>query len=68
MQVKLLVPNTPALSGFVYQILQNCNSHRMKSNNTNARLMAAALSLALDPTFGIHSHETLDTLLNPVIF
>ena len=34
---------------------------RWKSNNTNARLMASALSLALDPTFGIHSHKTLDT-------
>ena len=33
-----------------------------KSNNTNARLMASALSLALDPTFGIHSHKTLDTV------
>ena len=32
-----------------------------KSNNTNARLMAFASSLALDPTFGIHSHKTLDT-------
>ena len=32
-----------------------------KSSNTNARLMAFALSLALDPTFGIHSHRTLDT-------
>ena len=31
-----------------------------KSNNTNARLMASTLSLALDPTFGIHSHKTLD--------
>ena len=31
-----------------------------KSNNTNARLMASALSLALDPTFGIHSHKPLD--------
>ena len=31
-----------------------------KSNNTNARLMASA-PLALDPTFGIHSHKTLDT-------
>ena len=29
--------------------------------NTNARLMAFAPSLALDPTFGIHSHKTLDT-------
>ena len=32
-----------------------------KSNNTNARVMAFMLSLALDPTFGIHSHRTLDT-------
>ena len=32
-----------------------------KSNNTNARLMAFAPSLALDPTFGIHSNKTLDT-------
>ena len=32
-----------------------------KSNNTNARLMASAPCLALDPTFGIHSHKTLDT-------
>ena len=32
-----------------------------KSNNTNARFMASAPSLALDPTFGIHSHKTLDT-------
>ena len=32
-----------------------------KSNNTNARLMTFAPSLALDPTFGIHSHMTLDT-------
>ena len=32
-----------------------------KSNNTNARLIAFAPSLALDPTFGIHSHKILDT-------
>ena len=32
-----------------------------KSNNTNARLMASAPPLALDPTFEIHSHKTLDT-------
>ena len=32
-----------------------------KSNNTNARLMASAPSLALAPTFGIHCHRTLDT-------
>ena len=31
-----------------------------KSNNTNARLIAFAPSLALNPTFGIHSHKTLD--------
>ena len=29
-----------------------------KSNNTNARLAAFALSLTLDPMFGIHSHKT----------
>ena len=34
---------------------------RKTSNNTNARFMASAPSLALDPTFGIHSHKTLDT-------
>ena len=33
-----------------------------KAFMTNARLMASALSLALDPTFGIHSHKTLDTV------
>ena len=32
-----------------------------KSNNTNARLVDFAPSLALAPTFGIHSHKTLDT-------
>ena len=32
-----------------------------KSSNTDARVMAFVLSLALDPTFGIHSHKTLDT-------
>ena len=31
------------------------------TSNTNARLMALELSLFLDPTFGIHSHKTLDT-------
>ena len=30
------------------------------SNNTNTRLMALAPSLALDPTFGIHSLKILD--------
>ena len=32
-----------------------------KYNNTNTRLMAFTSSLALDPTFGIYSHKTLDT-------
>ena len=32
-----------------------------KSNNTNARLVDSAPSLALDPTFWIHSHKALDT-------
>ena len=31
---------------------------RSKSNNTNTRPMAFALSLTLDPVFGIHSHKT----------
>ena len=33
----------------------------VRSNNTNARLMAFGPSVVLDPTFGIHSHKTLDT-------
>ena len=37
------------------------DTRMLESNNTNARLMAFAPSLALDPTFGIHSHKTLDT-------
>ena len=32
-----------------------------KSSNKNARVMAFVLSHALDSTFGIHSHKTLDT-------
>ena len=32
-----------------------------QSSNTNARVMAFAPSLALDPTFGIHSYNTSDT-------
>ena len=31
----------------------------LKSSNTNARLVAFTLSLALHPTFGIQSHRTL---------
>ena len=38
-----------------------CRHACWKSNNTNARLMVFAPSLALDPTSGIHSHKTLDT-------
>ena len=34
-----------------------------RSNNTNARLMAFAPSLALDPTYGIQSHKALDLSL-----
>ena len=33
----------------------------LEIQQSNARLMALAPSLALDPTFGIHSHNTLDT-------
>ena len=32
-----------------------------KSNNTNAGLMAFAPFLAMDPTFGNHSHKAFDT-------
>ena len=32
-----------------------------KSSNTNARVVAFVLCLALDPIFGIHFHKTLDT-------
>ena len=32
-----------------------------KSSNTNVRVVAFMPSLALDPTFEIHSHKTLDT-------
>ena len=39
--------------------LQGCSAHL--SVNANARLVAFAPSLALDLTFGIHSHKTLDS-------
>ena len=35
---------------------------KIQQYNTNARLMAFAHSLASGPTFGIHSHKTLDTV------
>ena len=31
------------------------------TGNTSARIMVFLLSLAMDPTFGIHFHKTLDT-------
>ena len=37
------------------------DTRMLEIQHTNARLMASAPSLALDPTFGIHSHKTLDT-------
>ena len=37
------------------------DTRMLKIHNTNARLVAFELSLALDPTFGIHFHKTLDT-------
>ena len=41
--------------------LRSSSSTRMlKIQQYNARLMAFAPSLALDPTFGIHFHKTLD--------
>ena len=37
-------------------------AHRMlKIHDTNARLVAFTPSFALDPSFGIHSHKTIDT-------
>ena len=33
----------------------------LEIQQSNARLMVLAPSLALDPTFGIHSRKTLDT-------
>ena len=42
-----------------YALLQTPTS--WKSSNTNARVMAFVLSLALDPTFGVQTHKTLDT-------
>ena len=49
--------STPRLVHYALFLTPAC----WKSNNTNARLMASALSLALDPTFGIHSHKIWDT-------
>ena len=51
------------VSCYILSRLDYCNCLLMgsKSSNTNARVMAFVLSLALDPTFGIHSHKTLDT-------
>ena len=37
------------------------SSDTRKANDTNTRLIAFAPALALDPTFGIHFHKTLDT-------
>ena len=39
------------------------DTRMLKIQPYNARLMAFVLSLALDPTFGIHSYKTLDTAL-----
>ena len=76
MQATGLVPSAVSnalhqFSGkFVNEIATTCaqsaqrteeRKRKGKSSKTKARLMAFALSLALDPTFGIHSHETLDT-------
>ena len=36
-------------------------AHIIQAHIKHARLVASAPSLALDPTFGIHSHKTLDT-------
>ena len=41
--------------------LGSSDNHVLKIHDTNARLMAFTPSHAFDPTFGIHSHKTLDT-------
>ena len=46
--------STLRLARFVLLQVPACS----KSNNTKARLMAFALSLTLDPKFGIYSHKT----------
>ena len=51
---KLLHVYTPSCT-----LRSSSDTHMLESNNTNARLMAFAPSLALDPTFGIHSHKIL---------
>ena len=50
-------------SGPAYHLNSYMSTLRLswKSSDTNTRVMAFMLSLALDPTFGIHSHKTLDT-------
>ena len=45
----------------VYTPSRTLRSPSDSVSNTNARVMAFVLSLSLDPTFGIHSHKTLDT-------
>ena len=42
-------------------LCSSSDTRMLEIQNPNARLMAFAPSLALDPTFGIHSHKTLDT-------
>ena len=42
------------LMHFAVLVIPACS----KSINANARLVAFALSLMLDPLFGIHSHKT----------
>ena len=81
MQATGLVPSAVSnalhqFSGeFVNEIVSTCaesaqrteeRKRKGKSSKTNARLVAFALSLPLDPTFGIHCHRTLD--MDPVIF
>ena len=51
----------PAYLSELLHVYTPSRTLRSSSDTYNARLMAFALSLALDPTFGIHSHKTLDT-------
>ena len=60
----VLVPLT-SLNHYVYTpshaLRSSADTRMLKIQQYNARLTAFALSLALDPTSGIHSHKTLDT-------
>ena len=53
---ELLHVDTPSRT-----LRSSSDTRMLEIQQTNARLMAFAPSLALDPAFGIHSHKTLVT-------